>query len=179
MAIRNVSKAPWRDDLMPAHFDRNMFHVETGSREGGRRIVLHEFPKKDLPYAEDLGRIAAQFSVRGYCITYPVETGIPLYGLDYRVARDALQKRLDMGGAGMLQLPTFEPMLCVCARYRLTEEEKFGGYCVFDMQFQEWGAPPFRETPSAQQELQQRSAELRDQVLRAITDANKLQRGGG
>jgi prophage DNA circulation protein len=174
MGIRSVSKAPWRYDLMPAHFDRNLFHVEAGSREGGRRIVLHEFPKKDTPYAEDMGRIATKFSVRGYCITYPLETKVPLYSRDYRAARDALQERLDMGGAGLLQLPTFAPMLCVCAGYRLTEEEKLGGYCTFDMQFQEWGAPPFKEQPASEENLRATSLELRDQVLRVLNQQGGL-----
>lgn len=166
--LRELSHAPWRGDIMPAHFDGNLFHVESGSREGGRRIVLHEFAKKDTPYAEDMGRIAAQFTVRGYCCTYPKDTEVILYNRDYRIARDMLQKRLDQGGAGVLQLPTYEPMLVVCSRYRLTEEEKFGGYCVFDMQFTEWGAPPFKELQAVGVDLKQKSLELRQQILQAL-----------
>lgn len=166
--ISDSSKAPWRADLMPAHFDNRLFHVDTGSREGGRRIVTHEFPKKDTPYSEDMGRIAAKFSVRGYCITYPFDTDVPLYRRDYRIARNELQTRLDLGGAGILQLPTMEPMLVVCSQYRLTEEQKLGGYCVFDMQFVEWGAPPFNEWNSTQQDLLSKSKELRDQIVQSL-----------
>ena len=39
--------------------------------EGGRRIVMHEFPKKDIGYPEDMGRRARRFSVRGYIINLP------------------------------------------------------------------------------------------------------------
>jgi hypothetical protein len=33
-------------------------------------------------------------------------------------------------------------------RYRLTEEERFGGYCVFDIEFAEFGVNPQYLTPS-------------------------------
>jgi DNA circularisation protein N-terminus len=134
----------WRHDLKPASFRGVHFHVESGSKESGRRIVVHEFPKKDFPYSEDMGRRAYEFSVRGYCICYPfdIQSSDPGYELqlrDYRVARDALDQELTRGEPGILQLPTMAPMLVVCPRYRLSEEERFGGYCVFDMQFTEYG----------------------------------------
>jgi prophage DNA circulation protein len=173
--IRDVHKnraygrpTKWRDDLLPAHFDGFLFHVDTASRESGRRIVEHEFPKKDLPYAEDMGQHAVSFTVRGYCITYPVDTDSPLYQRDYRIARDALQTRLDQGGPGNLQLPTMEPMLVVCQRYRLTEESKLGGFCIFDMQFTEYGVPPFKETPQTQEQLKTYSQNLAKEVKRVL-----------
>jgi prophage DNA circulation protein len=169
MATINEIDVPWRAALLPAHFDGNLFHVDTGAREGGRRIVLHEFPKKDLPYAEDMGRAAGNFTVRGYCITYPYDAGLPLYSRDYRVARNLLQQRLDEGGPGNLQLPTMAPMLVVCQRYRLTEEEKFGGYCVFDMQFVEHGAAPLRAVPKTDEELLQQSNALKQRVLDVLS----------
>jgi hypothetical protein len=154
---------------MPASFDTFMFHCESGSRENGRRIVTHEFPKKDLPYSEDMGRRAIEFSVRGYIIQYPHDTGVPLYQRDYTLARDALQARLETGLPGPLQLPLQDPVVVVCSRYRLVEEERLGGYCVFDMSFVELGVPPFNPTVSAYQNLLQNSQALRTTVLNAIT----------
>jgi hypothetical protein len=145
-----------------------MFHCESGSRENGRRIVTHEFPKKELPYSEDMGRRAIEFSVRGYIIQYPADTGVPLYSRDYTLARDALQARLETGVAGSLQLPMQDPVVVVCSRYRLTEEERFGGYCVFDMSFVEYGVPPFNPTPSTYQNLLAQSQQLRDYVMSSI-----------
>src|SRR5215471_8324607 len=103
--IRDV-KTPWRDELLPASFRGAMFHVDSGSKESGRRIVVHEFPKRDIPYAEDMGRRSMEFSVRGYCITFPVDTSVDLYMRDYRLSRDALITALEMEGPGPLQLPT-------------------------------------------------------------------------
>ena len=56
---------------MPARFRNARFHVDSAVRESGRRIVPHEYPKKDVPYAEDMGRRAREFTIRGYIIVYP------------------------------------------------------------------------------------------------------------
>src|SRR5215471_15541205 len=123
--IRDV-KTPWRDELLPASFRGAMFHVDSGSKESGRRIVVHEFPKRDVPYAEDMGRRALVFSVRGYCITYPfdAQSGGLLYRRDYRMARDALIAQLETGGPGVLQLPTLKSVTVVAQQYRWSEEER-------------------------------------------------------
>jgi hypothetical protein len=174
-AITDISRTAWRDELLPAHFDQYVFHVESGSREGGRRIVVHEYPKKDLDWAEDMGRSATTFTVRGYILTYPREVSSPqdarswLYTRDYRNPRNALQERLDTGGAGTLQLPTYRPVRCVCQRYRMTEEEKYGGYVVFDMQFVELGAPPFRPAEDTEANMIAQSNALKQRVLTALT----------
>ena len=63
---------------MPASFNGARFHCEANARESGRRIVEHQFPKKELPYAEDMGRAAREFTVRGYCIVFPYDSGEPL-----------------------------------------------------------------------------------------------------
>ena len=166
----------WRDELLPANFDGFPFHVDQYGTEGGSRIVTHQFPKKDLPYSENMGRRAREFTVRGYIIVYPTagpstearqQNGIEtLYQRDYRNARDQLRERLDKGTPGVLQLPTFkrDPMVVVCPRYRLSEEEKAGGYCVFDMQFVEFGARPFTPKADSMDQLYQKSYALRQQI---------------
>jgi prophage DNA circulation protein len=175
--IRDV-RNPWRDALLPANFDGCFFHVEAGSKENGRRIVVHEFPKKDTPYSEDMGKRAIEFSVRGYCIQYPLNATSPndpapgdvrlLYMRDYRIARDLLRDRLETEGSGILQLPSLPPMRVVCPRYRLSEEERLGGYCVFDMQFVEFGAPPLGPMASTFDNIANRSLEMQVQILRNL-----------
>jgi prophage DNA circulation protein len=137
--ILDIPNTVWRDQLLPASFGYQEFFCEVNSREGGQRAVTHEFPKKDLPYTEPMGRRAMEFSVRGYCIAYPFNSGQTLWQRDYRVPRNALVQVLDAGDPAVLQLPTQAPMWVVCTRYRMTEEERFGGYCVFDMSFVEYG----------------------------------------
>lgn len=153
--IRDLPVA-WRQRMLPAHFDGRAFHTEAGTRESGRRIAVHEFPKKEQPYSEDMGRKAVEWQVRGYCIVYPNDDApadLLLYRRDYQLARDALYERLERGGPGVLQLPTMKPMIVVCQRFRLTEEEKAGGYCVFDMSFVERGVKPFQTIPDTQSAL--------------------------
>jgi len=152
-------------------YDGVPFFVDSGARDTGRRTVVHEYPKRDNPYAEDMGRRAIEYSVRGYVISFMFDAGIQNVGLverqlvsftpaggfatslymrDYRIARDLLQQRLDTGGEGVLQLPYMAraafgdvlTMMAVCTRYRMTEEDRFGGYCVFDMSFAEYGKAP-------------------------------------
>jgi prophage DNA circulation protein len=110
-----------------------------------------------------MGRRAVSFSVRGYCIVYPHEefSAPSLYRRDYRIARDNLQGRLEKGGPGVLQLPTLPPMRVVCQRYRLTEDDKTGGYCTFDMQFVEAGVQPFAPQIDTQANLTTQSNTLK------------------
>ena len=138
----------WRARMLPASFNGARFHCESNARESGRRIVEHQFPKKDLPYAEDMGRSAREFTVRGYCIVFPFDTGDGLRTIDYTVVRDSLIAALEAEGPGTLQLPTQPSQQVVCPRYRVNEEERFGGYCTIDMTFQEYGLDPLLTAPS-------------------------------
>jgi prophage DNA circulation protein len=143
---------PFRQALLPASYKGAPFFCEANSRNNGRRIITHEFPKKDIPYSEDMGRRAKIFTLRGYCITYPLtldgERG-GLYNIDYRVVRDNLLFQLESSGPGILVLPTLPAENVVVTRYRLTEEERFGGYCTFDLEFAEFGLDPQVLTQSA------------------------------
>jgi prophage DNA circulation protein len=168
--IRDLAQiSPWRQKLLPAHFDGKLFHVEAGSMESGRRIVTHEFPKKDIPYSEDMGKKATEFTVRGYIIQFLYDTGVDLYRRDYTKARNLLQERLDTGGYGTLQLPMMRPMTVVCSRYRMTEEERTGGYVTFDMTFVELGAPPFKQTVNATSNLIAQSEALKSQIVAVLS----------
>jgi prophage DNA circulation protein len=160
----------WRDALMPASYNGARFHCEANSRESGRRIVQHQFPKKDLPYAEDMGRGAREFSIRGYCVVFPYDSTVVLYSRDYRRARDILIAQLEKEGPGVLQLPTQPAQQVVCLRYRMTEEQRFGGFCVFDMTFTEYGRDPqlYAPTASTISAIVQRSEALRQQVQRVL-----------
>jgi len=143
--IELESGIAWRGKLMPARFRNARFHVDSAVRESGRRIVPHEYPKKDIPYAEDMGRRAREFSIRGYIIVYPRDVGgegNELKKRDYTTARDALITALETDGPSTLQLPLLGIMEVACTRYRITEENRAGGYCSFDMSFVEYGKPP-------------------------------------
>jgi len=175
MKITDIKNTAWRDALQPASFRGALFHVETGSRENGRRIVLHEFPKKDTPYPEDMGRRAKTFSVRAYCIAYPFDTGAPLYSRDYTKARDLLLAALEAEGPGVLQLPTIAPVTVVCPQYRWTEEQRLGGFCTFDLSFIEYGVTTVSQ-PSTTANLQAQADATIQQAINAMNNATETLR---
>ena len=150
--------------MLPASFRGAEFHVEAASEDGGRRLVPHEFPKKERGYVEDMGRRTGSYTIRAYIITYVRDTDYPLYQTDYRIARDRLCAVLDQGGPGRLQLPSRPSVIAACDRYRMTEETRLGGYVTFDMAFVDQGVndPP---PPSARETLLDRSRAMRAQVL--------------
>jgi prophage DNA circulation protein len=158
-------RTPWRDKLLPASYKNAEFHVEAMSPEGGRRLVVHEFPKKDRPYAEDMGRRAYGFTVRGYIVAFGRDTRDPRYQRDYTIARDRLKDVLDQGGGGRLQLPSVPAVIVACDRWRMTEEATRGGYVSFDMVFVEQGSPPSIPPPSSRDELITMTSRMRAQVL--------------
>ena len=165
----------WRDEMMVARFRTAEFHVESIAMENGRRVVLHEFPKKDQPYAEDMGRKAKQFTVRGYCVVYPFDSD-ELFQRDYRKPRDKLMAALEQEGRGVLQLPTLKPIVVVCELYSLTEDQKHGGYCVFDMKFNEFGYPPTLAPTGVGEEVQQQADALRRANARRMSFIQQAER---
>jgi prophage DNA circulation protein len=166
MASKALMKLPsaWRGDFQPANFKGAFFYCEVGTYECGHRLVIHEFPKKDKPYTESMGRRYYGFTVRGYCIQSQTQP-------DYRngqFGRNQLQEILDNGGKGMLQLPFQKPKEVMCRQYRMTEEDRRGGYVVFDMQFVEASELPFRPTPDPRSILIQRADVLRQRALTVL-----------
>lgn len=128
----------WKLNLQPATFNGVEFHVEVGNRTSGRRIAMHEFPKKDIPYAEDMGRRAKVFMVVGYLI-----------GPDFQSQRDALIVELERETNGSLVLPTsFDEKIVVVDRYSITERRERGGYAEVEMVFVEAGQDPSTQVTS-------------------------------
>jgi prophage DNA circulation protein len=124
--------AQWRARLQPASYNGVQFHVDVQARNSGRRIQTHEFPKRDVPWSEDMGRRAKRFPVTAYII-----------GTNYTAARDQLIAQLEKEGTGTLILPTgltnTQSRQVVCEGYTVVERREQGGYCTFDMNFVEAG----------------------------------------
>lgn len=121
----------WRDNLLPASFRGVPFKVESGSRTGGRRLALHEFPKRNEPYAEDMGRRGRRFPVTGYVI-----------GEDFQALALALATALDAEGAGTLVHPTMGAFQVKCESFTQHESRDKGRVVDFEMNFVEAGSAP-------------------------------------
>lgn len=129
---------PWRDIILsaPASFAGIIFHVENGGRASGRRTVVHEYPKRDDPYAEDMGKAAVRFQFSGYLIYRPDN---PFY--EYTAQRVRLYNALESSSGGKLVHPVFAPggIDAQCERYSMSETRERGGYTQFEMAFVEVG----------------------------------------
>ncbi|CAM5772007.1 hypothetical protein LMIY3S_03699 [Labrys miyagiensis] len=118
--------------LIPASFRGMPFHVEIGAKASGRRNVVHEYPKRDDPYTEDMGRRARKFQISAYVI-----------GSFYVLEREALVSALETEGQGTLIHPTMGPVQVICDGYTVAESREEGGMARFEIQFVEAGTTPF------------------------------------
>lgn len=72
------------------------FHTVGAEVKVGRRNVVNEYPQRDVPYVDDLGRRARRFVVDCYVI-----------GPDYLYERDALVEAFEAPGPGELIHPRY------------------------------------------------------------------------
>lgn len=123
-------------DLIGASYRGVPFFVASSERAGGRRTVTKEFPFRDQPFVEDLGRGAAGFPIEGYVL-----------GDDYLAARDALISALqDTAGPGQLLHPYYGSLQVICTSFRVRETPAEGGKATFAIDFAETEAQPRNPT---------------------------------
>ena len=84
----------WKDRLQDASFRGVPFKVEEESTGTGRRVETHEYPNRDKPYTEDLGKITFRPSITAYVV-----------GDDCFDQRDRLIDALNKPGPGTLVQP--------------------------------------------------------------------------
>ena len=84
------------ENLRPASFRGVAFEVESHSESGGRRVELHEYPLRDTPYAEDLGKKAGKWQIEAFLVNG--KSG-------YAERRDKLREALNASGPGTLIHP--------------------------------------------------------------------------
>lgn len=63
-----TSRSAFRSSLRPATWRGLSFHVVASETVAGRRVHVHEYPFRDDPWPEDLGRRTRQFSVKGFLV---------------------------------------------------------------------------------------------------------------
>lgn len=130
MAVSDgVASTKWRDRLRPASFRGVPFYVETANAVIGRRVVLHEYPLRDKPYAEDLGKKAQTFRITAFVL-----------GDDYMDQRDALIQAIETEGAGELIHPYLgTKTVTVSQDVEVAETGEEGGLARFTLTFIEAG----------------------------------------
>ena len=134
----------WRDRLLPASFRGAEFHVAShGSEAAGRRVAVHEYPGRDTPYVEDLGRRASEYTLQAYVL-----------GPDYDRARDALVAACAEPEAGRLVHPAWGERWVVCTGCTVSERTDEGGMARVTLTLVEAGAARYpAATPDTAREL--------------------------
>lgn len=150
-----MAAPPYQARLRPASFRGAQFHVEASTRTSGRRTVLHEFPHRDDPYTEDLGRRARRWQITAYVIGGRAQA----FDFDYVQARDALIAACEQEGAGLLIHPTLPEMLVVCEMESCSEVRREGNIARFELTFFEAGSAPNNVSGTATQAIVQNQAD--------------------
>jgi len=122
----------WTNQLRQASFRGVKFFIESHEFGFGRRSQLHEFPDRDKPFAEDLGRSANKFSIEGHIL-----------GDDYFTNRNAFIAACEEEGPGELIHPYLGSKFVQVSSVSLKEDTKQGRICTFTAEFQEAGEAQF------------------------------------
>lgn len=120
----------WRSAYRQGSFRGASFSTEESEVQGGRRVATHEYPQRDEPFAEDLGRKARRFRLDCF-----------VAGPEYRTARDRLLDALEAPGPGELIHPFRGPMSVAVDDFSYRESAIGGGVCAFSISFVEAGQP--------------------------------------
>ncbi len=120
--------ASWRDKLRPASFRGVPFEVEGDKVPVGRRVVTHEYPGKNVPYVEDMGRVTREYKITAFVI-----------GADYMDKRDKLLTAVETEGEGELVHPWLGTLKVKAGVGEMSHSWAEGGMARFDLSFTESG----------------------------------------
>ncbi|MEG2173148.1 MAG: phage tail tape measure protein [Desulfovibrionaceae bacterium] len=147
--------AYWRYTLRKASFRGVEFEVESRDTSGGRRLVVHEYPRRDEAYPEDMGRKHHTLSVSAF-----------QFGPEYLGPCNKLLEALEKEGEGEYIDPWGTTHRVVVASYSSTERQQQGGYVSFRITFEESSpSPAHNSTTDSAAKLQQATLSARLAVL--------------
>lgn len=118
----------WHDELRDASFRGIPFLVSEHEATGGRRGSTHEYPQRDEPFAEDMGRRARGYNLQAFVL-----------GPEYFAGRDALIDAMNQEGPGTLVHPYLGSVIVQPRNYGVRETTRRGGMAIFRLRFEEAG----------------------------------------
>lgn len=123
----------WKDNLQDASLRGIAFKVDSDEATFGRRVQVHEYPNRDKPWAEDLGRATRRFSVQAYLI-----------GDDFFEQRNRLIEAIEKPGSCTLVHPYYGEMTVVVDdAVRVSHSQSEGRMCRISFSFVESGELSF------------------------------------
>ncbi len=128
----NRARSPWLENYQNPSFRGVQFFVDNTDNKTGRRTIAHEFPERDVGFAEDLGRITKTFTVEGHIL-----------GDDYFATRDKLIDAMNTEGSGELVHPYLGILQVNVVSFSYRESTKEGRILRFSVDFIESGSVKF------------------------------------
>ncbi len=148
--IPGLQQASWRG--VP-------FGVVSADGAFGRRVKLHEYPLRDKPWVEDLGRAARRISITGFLVADSLVYG----GGDAVSQREKMIQALEGQGSGILIHPTLGSLKVSLAEPAvITERWDADRYYELQLRFIESGQASFPSNAVATQPASLASAALAD-----------------
>lgn len=114
----------WRDQLLPASFRGISFLIPQSSVPVGMKGQLHEFPQRDTPFFEQMGKQSQVHKMTAWVI-----------GDDCFERRDKLVEALEKPGAGELVHPWLGRMQVKVGECEMSHDLMGGGMVSFDLTF--------------------------------------------
>lgn len=111
-----------------ASFRGVAFHWVEGDDDLGRRVATHEYPLRDTPNSEDLGKKAGTFRMRGLAA-----------GKDFLARAHELMEACQKPGPGALVHPLYGHLLVACKACQPRYSTKSKGVVEFSLEFVEEG----------------------------------------
>lgn len=125
--------------LLPASFRGVPFVVTNDEIGVGRRQAVHQYPGRDEPWAEDMGREARRFRFRGFI----ADGSIRFSGGPIQLQRVLLLAALEKKGPGLLTHPTLGLLNVSVARASVGQDLGAGRMSSVDVEFVESGKRSF------------------------------------
>lgn len=121
--------------LLPASFRGVPFAVQTSDFAGGQRLALHQYPGRDDPWPEEMGRAPRRYRFRGFI----VDGDVAFFGGPIQLQRALLISTLEKEGAGILTHPTLGVLNVKVAQFSVGEDLGAGTWSSVELEFIESG----------------------------------------
>lgn len=154
-----MDQTTWRDQMLPASFRGISFLIPQASVPIGMKVQLHEFPQRDEPYAEQLGKQSQVHRLVCWII-----------GEDCFERRDKFMEALQTPGPGELVHPWLGRMQVKVGEGELSHDFKRGGMAEFAVTF--YPDTPLK-FPTAKVNTQQQVVKASDSLLDSALDRYK------
>lgn len=133
---------------LQASFKGVPFYVQTSDVSAGRRTVTHEYPQRDEPFTEDLGRSARYYRFDAFVL-----------GNDFTDQAESLRDAIESPGAGTLVHPEFGELQVMAVGGATVSFSQSKRMARFSLEFVEAGLNAFPQADSATQTLSRMSAD--------------------